>query len=114
MIVSASRRMYIPAFFSEWFYNRLQAGYVLLKNLYNPLQVGRVTLSPDKVDGFAFWRKNAAPMLKRIHELDSYKYYFQFTITPYNKDVESNIPDKENVIIPAFKENRLRKSHLAV
>ena len=103
MIVSASRRTDIPALFSEWFYNRLQAGYVLLKNPYNPLQVGRVTLSPDKVDGFVFWTKNAAPMLKRIHELDSYKYYFQYTITPYGKDVEHNIPDKENIIIPAFK-----------
>lgn len=103
MIISASRRTDIPALFSEWFYNRLQAGYVLLRNPYNPLQVGRVTLSPDKVDGFVFWTKNAAPMLDRIQELDEYRYYFQFTITPYGKDVEKNIPDKKEVVIPAFK-----------
>ena len=99
MIVSASRRTDIPALFSEWFYNRVGKGFVLLKNPYNPLQVGRVTLTPDKVDGFVFWTKNAAPMLPRIHELDAFKYYFQFTITPYGRDVEKNIPDKKEVVI---------------
>ena len=103
MIVSASRRTDIPALFSEWFYNRVEKGFVLLKNPYNPLQVGRVTLTPDKVDGFVFWTKNAAPMLSRIHELDDFKYYFQFTITAYEKDVERHIPDKEEIVIPAFK-----------
>lgn len=103
MIVSASRRTDIPALFSEWFYNRVGKGFVLLRNPYNPLQVGRVTLTSDKVDGFVFWTKNAAPMLGRIHELAAFKYYFQFTITPYGRDVERNIPDKNEVIIPAFK-----------
>ena len=80
MIVSASRRTDIPALFSEWFYNRVGKGFVLLRNPYNPLQVGRVSLTPDKVDGFVFWTKNAAPMLNRICELDGFKYYFQYTI----------------------------------
>ncbi len=103
MIVSASRRTDIPTLFSEWFYNRVWKGFVLLRNPYNPLQVGRVTLTPDAVDGFVFWTKNATPMLDRIHELDAFKYYFQFTITPYGRDVEKNIPDKNEVIIPAFR-----------
>ena len=104
MIVSASRRTDIPALFSEWFYNRVGKGFVLLRNPYNPLQVGRVTLTPDRVDGFVFWTKNAAPMLGRIHELDAFKYYFQYTITPYGRDIEKNIPDKHEVVIPAFKQ----------
>lgn len=103
MIVSVSRRTDIPALFSEWFYNRLGKGFVLVRNPYNPLQVGRITLTPHKVDGFVFWTKNAAPMLSRIHELDAFKYYFQYTITPYGKDIEPNIPDKNEVVIPAFK-----------
>jgi hypothetical protein len=88
--------------FSDWFYNRVGKGFVLLRNPYNPLQVGRVTLTPDKVDGFVFWTKNAEPMLGRIHELNGFKYYIQFTITPYGRDVEKNIPDKREIIIPAF------------
>lgn len=102
MIVSASRRTDIPAQFSDWFYNRVGKGFVLLRNPYNPQQVGRVTLTPDKVDGFVFWTKNAAPMLRRIGELEGFKYYFQYTITPYGRDVERNIPDKNEVVIPAF------------
>lgn len=103
MIVSASRRTDIPALFSEWFYNRIRAGFVLLRNPYNFHQVGRVTLTPDKVEGIVFWTKNAAPMLPRIHELDGFKYYFQFTITAYDRDIERNLPDKQEIIIPAFK-----------
>ena len=102
MIVSASRRTDIPGLFSEWFYNRVGKGFVLLRNPYNRLQVGRVSLAPDKVDGFVFWTKNAAPMLPRIHELDAYKYYFQYTITGYERDIEWNVPDKNEVVIPAF------------
>ena len=103
MIVSASRRTDIPALFSEWFYNRIRSGFVLLRNPYNFHQIGRITLTPDKVEGIVFWTKNAAPMLPRIHELDSFKYYFQFTITLYGKDIERNVPDKQEVVIPAFK-----------
>lgn len=110
MIVSASRRTDIPAFFSEWFYNRVREGFVLLKNPYNPLQVGRVTLTPDHVEGFVFWTKNAAPMLERLDELEGFKYYFQFTITPYGRDVEPGIPDKQEVIIPAFRKIGLTKA----
>ncbi len=102
MIVSASRRTDIPALFSQWFYNRLEKGFVLLRNPYNPMQAGRVDLTPDRVDGFVFWTKNAAPMLENIHKLDAFQYYFQYTITPYGRDVERNLPDKHEVIIPAF------------
>lgn len=110
MIISASRRTDIPALFSEWFYNRIQKGYVFVRNPYNPLQVGRVSLTPDKVDGFVFWTKNAAPMLERIHELDKFKYYFQYTITPYGQEIEKNIPDKNAVILPSFKKIGIDKA----
>ena len=55
-------------------------------------------LTPDKVDCFVFWTKNAGPMLERLDELKEYKYYFQFTITRYDKDVEKSILDKKEVI----------------
>ncbi|MDR2104835.1 MAG: DUF1848 family protein, partial [Deferribacteraceae bacterium] len=32
-----------------------------------------------------------------------YAYYFQFSLTPYGKDVEGNLPDKHD-IIKTFKE----------
>jgi len=66
-------------------------------------QVSRIKLTPDVVDGIVFWTKNPAPMLERLNELKDFMYYFQFTITPYGKDIESNLPSKNNEILSSFK-----------
>jgi hypothetical protein len=102
MIISASRRTDIPACYSDWFFNRIREGFVLARNPMNARQIGRICLSPDVVDGIVFWTKNPAPMLGRLSELSDYAYCFQFTLTPYGKDVEPNIPDKAEAVIPAF------------
>lgn len=102
MIVSASRRTDIPSYYSEWFFNRIKAGYLCVRNPMNIHQISQINLSPDIVDGIVFWTKNPAPMLERIRELDKYTYYFQFTLNSYGKDVERNIPSKNDVIIPTF------------
>lgn len=102
MIISASRRTDIPAWYSQWLVNRIQAGYVLVRNPMNPRQVSRVTLSPDVVDGMVFWTKNPEPMLARLDAFRDYPYYFQFTVTPYGRDIESGLPNKNDVVIPVF------------
>ena len=102
MIISASRRTDIPAFYSEWFFNRITEGYVYVRNPMNTHQISQISLSPDVVDGIAFWTKNPIPMLSKMDDLKDYTYYFQFTITPYSCGVEKNIPDKDTKIIPAF------------
>jgi hypothetical protein len=66
-------------------------------------QISRISLAPEVVDGIIFWTKNPLPMLDRLGELKNYMYYFQFTITPYGKDVEPNLPSKRDTIISAFK-----------
>lgn len=68
----------------------------------NAHQISRIDISPDVVDCIVFWTKNPIPMLKRLDELDGYKYYFQFTLTGYGKDMEANLPDKKEKLIPAF------------
>ncbi len=98
MIISASRRTDIPAFYSEWFYNRISDGYVLVRNPMNIHQVSKVSLSPQVVDCIVFWTKNPRPMLKRIDELRLYKYYFQFTINSYDQTIEPNVPKKKHLI----------------
>lgn len=103
MIISASRRTDIPTYYSDWFFNRIKEGYVLVRNPMSIHQISRIKLTPDVVDGIVFWTKNPIPMLARLNELKDYMYYFQFTITPYGRDVEPNIPDKNDVILPAFK-----------
>lgn len=102
MIISASRRTDIPTYYSEWLFNRLREEYVLVRNPMNTHQIGKISLSPDVVDGLVLWTKNPVPMFDRLHELEKYNFYFQFTLNAYGKDVEPNIPSKNDTILPAF------------
>ena len=100
MIISASRRTDIPAFYSEWFINRLKEGFVYIRNPRNPNRFTRIELNTDVVDCVVFWTKNARPMLNKLDTIDAlgYPYYFQFTITPYDKRVEKGLPAKAEIM----------------
>ena len=102
MIISASRRTDIPTYYSEWFFNRIKEGYVCVRNPMNIHQISKIDLSPNVVDGIVFWTKNPIPMIDRMSELEKYIYYFQFTLNAYGKDVEPNVPSKNDFIIPSF------------
>lgn len=97
MIISASRRTDIPAFYSDWFFKRLEAGYCDVRNPMSPSQVSRIQLNPDVVDCIVFWTKNPEPMRDKLHLLKDYNYYFQFTITPYSHKLEKCVPDIANM-----------------
>jgi hypothetical protein len=96
MIISASRRTDIPAFYTDWLLNRLRQGSVLVRNPFNPHQVSQVSLDPQTVDGIIFWTKNPAPMLPHLEEIRrlGYRFYFQFTMTAYDQHLEKNLPAK--------------------
>jgi hypothetical protein len=98
MIISASRRTDIPAYYSDWFFRRIAEGHVCARNPVNPANAKRISLLPEDVDGIVFWSKNPAPMLARLTELSRYRYYFQFTLTPYGPDAEPGLPDKQAVL----------------
>ena len=92
MIISCSRRTDVPAFYSEWFFNRLQAGFVEVRNPRNPRQIRTVSLLPEDVDGFVFWSRHPAPMLDKLDLLTDHPFYFQYTFTPYGRALEPNLP----------------------
>ena len=100
MILSVSRRTDVPAFYSRWFMNRIRAGHLLTRNPFNPAQIREISLSPTLIDCIVFWTKNPAPMLAALDELDAlgYPYYFQFTLTPYDRRIERNLPPKEELV----------------
>jgi len=98
LILSASRRTDIPAFFSDWFFNRIKAGNVCVRNPMNAHQVSRINISPDVTDCIVFWTKNPIPMMDRLDELDKYTYYFQYTINAYSADTEPFVPPLEKRI----------------
>lgn len=91
MIISASRRTDIPAFYPAWFLNRLRAG-----EAWFPLRgnkVGHAALSPEWVDCIVFWTKNPLPLMGMLEEISrmGYAYYFQFTLTPYEMPMERGL-----------------------
>ena len=106
MIISASRRTDIPAFYSEWFMNRLKQGYVLVRNPINPNAVSKVNLSPEFIDCIVFWTKNPKPMMDKLDGLKDYMYYFQYTLNGYPNNIEIGLPtldDRINTFIELSK-----------
>jgi len=98
MIISASRRTDIPAFYFDWFCRRLEEGYADVVNPFNRKQVSRISLKPEAVDCIVFWTKDPAPMLEHLGALGSYDFYVQVSITPYGRDVEANLRSKDEII----------------
>ena len=93
MIVSASHRTDIPAFYGEWFRRRLAAGFALSVNPFGgrPYRVG---LAPGKADGFVFWTRNAArfgPALADVHAR-GLPFVVQHTITGYGRALDRFVP----------------------
>lgn len=92
MIVSVSRRTDIPALYGEWFMRRLQEGFALVRNPYNPSRISRVSLLPDVVDCLVFWSKNPAPLLPLLPQMMGFPYCVQFTLTGYGAELEPGLP----------------------
>lgn len=95
MILFASGRTDIPAFYSNWFINRVKAGFVDVRNPFNQKLVSRIYFSD--VDLIMFCSKNPLPMINKLKML-KVPVLFHVTITSYGKDVEPNIPDKRLII----------------
>lgn len=93
-IISASRRTDIPAFFAQWFMTRVREGFFYRINPFNSNQVSGFSLAPEDVDAIVFWTKNPGPLLPHLRELDErrLRYYFQFTLNPYEELFEPRVP----------------------
>lgn len=100
MIISASRRTDIPAFYAKWFMKRIKAGYCTMVNPFNRNQLSYASLKPEDVDVIVFWTKNAHPILSNLKELDNmgYRYYFQYTVNGYPSQLEKAVPDLKSTI----------------
>ena len=95
IIVSASRATDIPAFYADWFQERLQKGYSVWKNPFNGV---KSYVAYDKTRLIVFWSKNPAPLLKAGGLLDyldnrSINSYIQFTLNDYHEEkLEMGVP----------------------
>lgn len=100
MIISASRRTDIPAFYSKWFRNRIQEGYCTVPNPFNAKQVSRISLRPRDVDVIVFWTRYAGPLLPYLDELDrrGIRYYFLYTLMHNPRELDPKSPSHEKSI----------------
>lgn len=98
MIISASRRTDIPAYFGRWFIKRIEEGYFYRANPFNPNQVRGFSLLREDVDAIIFWTKNPEPFLPYLDFLDArgYAYYFLYTLNDYPALFEPGLPDIEH------------------
>jgi hypothetical protein len=99
VIISASYKTDIPAFYGQWLLNRIKAGYCKVVNPYNA-QVATVSLRRDAVGGFVFWTKNVGPFLdglRRVRDL-GYPFILQYTINGYPRKLEFSVTDANRSI----------------
>lgn len=95
MILNVSGRTDIVAFYTEWFMKRYQEGFVDVRNPFNPKLISRIYFSD--VDAILFCTKNPLPILKYLKTIRQ-PIVFQVTLTPYKKDIEPFVPNKEKVV----------------
>lgn len=95
MILNVSGRTDIVAFYSKWFINRYEEGYLDVRNPFYPKNVSRIYF--ENVDAILFCTKNPIPIINYLHIIDK-PIIFHVTITPYKEDIEPNVPSKKDII----------------
>jgi len=100
MIISASRRTDVPAFYSNWFMKRIEAGHCDVPNPFNPRQVTEVSLKPEDVDVIVFWTRNASPLMPHIDELDrkGHRYTFLYTMMDNPRPMDPRCPSMKEAL----------------
>ena len=84
-IISASRSTDIPAFYSDWFFHRLNIGYSAWTNPFNGVK-GYVSYQNTRF--IIFWSKNPRPLLNHLDTLKDKGIgcYIQYSLNDYEKE----------------------------
>ncbi len=98
MILHTGLRTDIPGFYAPWLVQRLREGVVMARNPYAPRRILRYRLDPRVVDLICFCSKNPGPMLPHLPLLSPFGQLWYVTITPYGRDLEPFVPEKERVL----------------
>lgn len=90
MIISASYKTDIPAFYADWFLTRLRQGYCRMTNPWGG-QTYEIPLGPGDVDGFVLWTRNIGPLAAHLAEVAATApFYVQYTVTGYPRALETS------------------------
>lgn len=96
MILFASGRCDIPAYYSDWFFNRLKEGFVDVRNPFDAHQISRIYLNEQNVDAIVFCTKNPIKIMKRLDEIP-FPFLFHITFTPYKHEIEQ-VGNKKEIL----------------
>ncbi len=95
IVISASRRTDIPAFYMPWFMSSIGQGYFDVVNPYNQ-RTYQVPAAPERVHAIVFWSKNFGPFLNHGHGQTltrlGYRLFFNFTINSPHQLLEPTVP----------------------
>jgi hypothetical protein len=95
IVISASRRTDIPAFYMKWFMKEIEKGWFEVKNPFNK-KVRFVTATPDHVNTIVFWSKNFNPFIQgefgTYLKKKGYNLFFNFTINSDSILLEPHVP----------------------
>ena len=90
LVISASRRTDIPAFYMDWMINAVRTGSVDVQNPFYKNSTYRVDLKPERVEWIVFWSRNYSNFLKHRNYFEAYKLFFHFTILSPHRYLEKN------------------------
>lgn len=98
MIISASYKTDIPAFYGDWFRNRRMAGSCEVRNAWNG-KTFRVSLRDADCSGFVFWTRNARPFAAELERTShTHPFIVQYTVTGYPRVLERSVVSAETAI----------------
>jgi len=98
MIISTGYNVDIPAYYTPWFMNRVNAGFIHIRDLKNHHEIKKLKFDPETINLIHFITTNPAPITEHIEKLSDYKMIFQIFILPYGRDILPNIPNRSDVI----------------
>ena len=99
VIISASRRTDIPAFYMPWFMACIDQGRFNVVNPYNQ-KTYQIPATPEEVHSIVFWSKNFGLFLRHRYgewlNQKRYRLFFNFTINSPHPRLEPKVPSLED------------------
>jgi len=87
-VISASRRTDLPAFYLDWFKEKINEGGVFVQNPIYKKKITHVDLNPEKVEWIVFWSRNYSKFLKNRSFFEEYHLFFHFTVISHHPLLE--------------------------
>ena len=98
IVISASRRTDIPAFYMPWFMSQVERGFFEVVNPFNR-KVSVAAATPQRVHTVVFWSKNFGPFLDggfgETLQQEGYHLFFNFTVNSAVPVLEPAVPPLE-------------------